>query len=261
MCPPDHFDIAYEINPWMHKTIPVNRTAAVQQWNALRSIYEHMGCKTDFITAHADLPDMVFTANAGFILGNTVLPANFRYPERRAERVLFERWFGDRGFQIAPSLPGDVHFEGQGEAFLVGETIFAGYGFRADRKSGEHLEKVFGKEVISLRLVDERFYHLDTCFCPVAGERIFYYPGAFDIESQKAIQTSFSPDQCYQVGESDALDFVCNSVPINRTLITGANPGDDFRGQMDRWGYHVVSTPLDEFKKSGGGARCLTLNL
>ena len=258
MCPPTYFTVAYEINPWMDKQNPINPKKAMQEFDALVRLYKKLGCRIEFMKPQKGLPDMVFTANGAVVSGNSALIANFRYPERRPETQYFSKWFRNHGWKAAPMPAGSV-LEGQGEAFFVNGKIFAGYGFRANRAGHQALRKTFRVPVISLKLVDSRWYHLDTCFCPLRDGVVMYYPGAFDTASRARIIQNTK--HAITVSKQEALDFVCNSVPIGNILVTGARPSPKTRRALQKIGYQVLHVSLDEFKKSGGGARCLTLNL
>jgi N-dimethylarginine dimethylaminohydrolase len=258
VCPPTWFTVDYEINPWMHKDDQVDPAIAMRQFRKLVALYRRLGCTIATIPPAKGLPDMVFTANGAVVRGKTAVIANFRYAQRRAETPLFARWFRARGFRVV-RMPRAAILEGQGEAFFVNGRLFAGYGFRANRASHRVLARVFGTPVVSLKLVDPRWYHLDTCFCPLARGMVLYYPGAFDAASRARIRKFTT--RAIPVSRSEALDFVCNSVPIGDTLVTGSHPSAKTVRALERIGYSVITVPLGEFKKSGGGARCLTLNI
>ncbi len=258
MCSPTYFTVDYEINPWMHKHDQVNVAKAKQEFLRLKTLYLRLGCKVFSLAPVKNLPDMVFTANGAVVHNKTALISNFRYAQRRAETSVFKHWFRQHGFCVV-SLPRSAILEGQGEAFFVNGHIFAGYGFRANRASHMVLARTFGKPVISIKLVDPRWYHLDTCFCPLKDGIVLYYPGAFDAASRSLIKTLTA--QAIPVTKKEALDFVCNSVPIGNTLVTGARPSSITISRLKKIGYAVRTVALTEFKKSGGGARCLTLSL
>ena len=186
MCRPEHFTVSYTINPWMEPANPTDTARAVQQWQALYDTYIALGHDVHLIDPIEGLPDMVYTANGGFIIDGVAYGAKFRFQERVPEGPAFMEWFGDNGFDVVD--PVEVN-EGEGDFLLVGDTILAGTGFRSTGDSHRELREVFGKEVVSLTLVDPRFYHLDTAISvldPVEGPdgvekaNIAYLPGAFD---------------------------------------------------------------------------------
>lgn len=259
MCRPDHFSLEYEINPWMNRKVGINKAASKSQWRTLVKVYEENNCEIKTLDPVPGLPDLVFTANGGFVIGMKVLLSNFKYKERQGESLVFERWFKSNGYEVI-KIPGDKVIEGQGEAFLVSGKIFAGYGFRSILGSHEFLKRIFKRDVVSLKLVDPMFYHLDTCFCPLRNGAVIYYPGAFNKPSISKIKKNFK--KAVAVEKDDALDFFCNSVPISKILVTGATNFSKPAFQVAKnLGYRILPLDLSEFKKSGGGARCLTLNI
>jgi N-dimethylarginine dimethylaminohydrolase len=204
---------------------------------------------------------MVFTANAGLVKGRRFIVSRFRYPERQAEEPYFADWFMDRGYEVA-LMPRDVPFEGAGDALLDrGEKgLWMAHGHRSISAASEILAKRLNMDVVVLRLVDQRFYHLDTCFCPLEGGYLMYYPPAFDDASREAIEKRVAPGRRIAIGEEDALAFACNAVNIDATVVVNRATSAFVRA-LSRSGFEVVQTPLSEFMKAGGSAKCLTLRL
>ena len=261
MCPPEHFTVAYIINPWMHGNLRrIDNAVAKQQW---RSLYDAI---SDLATVRLVLPqpgspDMVFTANAGLVKGRRFLVSRFRYPERQYEEPYFADWFMDRGYEVS-LMPRDVPFEGAGDAlFDRGDgLLWMAHGHRSISGAREVIRERIGVEVETLRLTDTRFYHLDTCFCPLDGGYLLYYPPAFDEPSRAAIEKRVPAARRIAIGEEDALAFACNAVNIDTTVIVNrATAG--FVKALAAKGFEVVQTPLSEFMKAGGSAKCLTLRL
>jgi N-dimethylarginine dimethylaminohydrolase len=261
MCPPEYFNVAYIINPWMHGNLrKIDNALAKQQW---RSLYDIL---TDHATVRLVLPqpgspDMVFTANAGLVKGRTFIVSRFRYPERQHEEPYFTDWFMDRGYDVA-LMPRDVPFEGAGDALFDrgDQCLWMAHGHRSISAASAIVAKKLGTEVVVLKLVDQRFYHLDTCFCPLEGGYLMYYPAAFDEASREVIEKRVPPARRIAIDEEDALAFACNTVNIGRTIVLNlASPG--FVKTLSRHGFKVVQTPLGEFMKAGGSAKCLTLRL
>ncbi len=260
MCPPEHYGVEYEINPWMDRAVQPDRGLARRQWdNLVRILEKDLGCAVETITPRPGLPDMVFTANAGYVQGDCFIPARFRYRQRRGEEVHFRKWFSSAGFDVK-DLPGEWSFEGFGDALPVGEFVVAGYRFRSDIQAHGALGRILERKVVSLELVDSRFYHLDTCFCPLGDRGVLYVPSAFDEYGTRALAAACEGLALYPSGEDDALAFACNAVVVGSTVVlnTGA---DDVCEYLRRSGYRVIETPLSEFLKSGGGAKCLTCRL
>jgi N-dimethylarginine dimethylaminohydrolase len=261
MCAPDYFGVDYIINPWMENQ--VGRAAlpqAREQWENLHrnlSAHSHIA----LVAPTPGLPDMVFTANAGLAIGDKAVVSRFHAKERRPEEPLFCEWFEAQGYSIA-QWPRNVPFEGAGDALLdhARGVIWCGYGWRSGEESAQHLQKIFGRRAIALKLVDPRFYHLDTCFCPLSGGWVLYYPAAFDIASQEAIRAMVPTEKRIEVGEKDALAFACNAVEVAGRIFLNAC-SDDLRARLIDAGFTPVVTPLSEFMKAGGAAKCLTLRL
>ena len=179
MCPPDYFGIEYEINPWMSRTRVVDRRRAMLQWNALRCLLERCGAVVSCLCPAAGLPDVVFTANAALIWHDLAVLSRFRHPQRQGEEPLNCRWFSDHGYRIH-RLKSQVRFEGAGDALFCGDTLFAGYRIRSDIRACQELGELLACRVVPLELVQPRYYHLDTCFCPLTVDSAVYYPRAFD---------------------------------------------------------------------------------
>ncbi|MDX2028372.1 MAG: arginine deiminase-related protein [Alphaproteobacteria bacterium] len=261
MCAPDHFGIDYVINPWMEGNRGnSDRILAIQQWANLKNA---LAAHTDiaFVAPQNGLPDQVFTANAGMVIGNQVVVSRFRARERQGEEPIFHDWFKQSGFTIL-SWPENVFFEGAGDALLDRgqKLIWAGYGFRSDAAAPALVEKFFGRRTIGLHLVDPRFYHLDTCLCPLEGGYVMYFPAAFDEAGQKAIAAVVPPEKQLIVDEPDALKFACNAVDVNRHVFIN-DASESLQNKLRKVGFTPVLTPLSEFMKSGGAAKCLTLKL
>jgi N-dimethylarginine dimethylaminohydrolase len=261
MCQPEYFDVRYVINPWMEGNI--NRTSsnlAYQQWRNLHQIISQHA-EIDLIKPEPGLPDMVFTANAGFVLEEKIVLSRFFHPERQGEEPYFDRWLAEHHFEVLKSPP-EIPFEGAGDALIDREHpwIWAGYGWRSVLESHDYLRRSTGMEVISLRLVDDRFYHLDTCLCPLEGGYIMYYPLAFAEESRRLIARTVPDEKRIVVPEEDAIDFACNAVNIGSLVILNkATP--ELVERLARAGFEVAQTELTEFLKAGGAAKCLTLRL
>lgn len=261
MCPPDHYDVDYVINPWMEGNIhKSSRDRAVDQWHNLHHILKDH-TMVDLVAPQPGWPDMVFTANAGLVLGNTVVLSRFFHKERQGEEPHFKQWFEDKGYTVY-ELPKDLPFEGAGDALLdrEGRWLWAGYGFRSELDSHPYLAKWLDIEVVSLRLMDERFYHLDTCFCPLNGGYLLYYPPAFDAYSNRLIEMRVPAEKRIAIEEADAANFACNAVNIDSVVVMN-KASDELKGRLAAAGFQVFETPLTEFLKAGGAAKCLTLRV
>ena len=261
MCAPDHYDVDYVINPWMEGNIhKSSRDRAVEQWQELHHILKDHAV-VDLVKPQIGWPDMVFTANAGLVLGDTFVLSRFFHKERQGEEPFFKQWFEDKGYTVH-ELPKDLPFEGAGDALLEreGRWLWAGYGFRSELDSHPYLAKWLDIEVLSLRLMDERFYHLDTCFCPLSSGYLLYYPPAFDSYSNRVIEMRVPEQKRIAITEADAVNFACNAVNIDQIVVMN-KVSDDLKGRLAATGFQVIETPLTEFLKAGGAAKCLTLRV
>ncbi|NND35593.1 MAG: hypothetical protein HKN81_00520 [Gammaproteobacteria bacterium] len=261
MCPPDYFSVDYVINPWMAGNEgALDRDRARVQWDALRDALSAVA-DIHLLAPQPDLPDLVFTANAGFVDGNRVVPSHFMPHERRPEESYLKGWFRERGFDVKV-LPENVGFEGAGDCLIdrAGPWLWTGYGFRTEIESHAYLADWFDREVVSIRLTDSRFYHIDTCLCPLTGGYLLYFPDAFDDDSLAAIEARVPADKLLQVAAEDAANFACNAVNVDEHVFAHGF-STALRRQLTRVGFVVHETALSEFLKAGGSAKCLTLKL
>ena len=257
MCPPEYYGIEYEINPWMSRQKQADSQQAHRQWAAMRGALEQFGATTLLMDAVPGLPDLVFTANAAMIFDDQAVLARFRYPQRQGEQVVDEAWLSAAGFTVR-HLPEGVFFEGAGDALFCGDTLFAGYRIRSDVRGHQQIGAMFGCRVIPLELVDPYYYHLDTCFCPLAPGKAIYYPPAFDDYGRRALAEAV--DELVAVSDGEARRFACNAVVVGRNVITNVGC-PELHASLRVCGFEPRETPLDEFVKAGGSAKCLTLRL
>jgi len=257
MCPPDHYGIHYEINPWMRRQRQADHAEAKQQWHNLKQLLAESGAEISLIQPRDGLPDLVFTANAALIYRQSAYLSRFRHTERQGEEDVDAQWFTEHGFQVL-RLPDKMYFEGAGDALFCGDTLFAGYRIRSDARSHQFVAQQIGHRVMPLELVDPYYYHLDTCFCPLATDIAIYYPPAFDEYGSRVLRESIK--HLIEVKSEEAKSFACNAVAISPRVIT--NTGcPDLHAQLKAAGFEPLETPLSEFVKAGGSAKCLTLRL
>ncbi len=257
MCPPDHYGIEYEINPWMNRSLGAVRQLAFQQWTQLRTTLEQLGVRIEILDPHPGLPDLVFTANAGLVFGNLFLSSSFRHEVRARETPVFDAWFAKHDFSVE-HLPDGMFHEGAGDALFCGDVLYAGYRQRSDANAHHWVGQRFGTKVLPLELVNPRYYHLDTCFCPLSADEAIYFPGAFDDYGRKVL-TGHVP-HLIAVDEAEAQRFGCNAVVVGRTVIHNSRC-PKLAGALAERGYQSIEVELDEFLKAGGSAKCLTLRL
>ena len=257
MCPPEHYGIEYEINPWMSTERQADTPLANRQWADLRRLLESCGADIQLQPAIKGLPDLVFTANAALIHQDRAVLSRFRHPQRQGEEAHDRQWLTDRGFDVI-ELPEGMHFEGAGDALFCGDTLLAGYRMRSDAGAMQQVGELINHRVIPMELVDPYYYHLDTCCCPLAPGRALYYPGAFDDYGRRVL--SELVDELIEVEESEAREFACNAVVVGQHVVTNVGCPRLHR-DLKAAGFEPHETPLSEFVKSGGSAKCLTLRL
>ncbi|MGA1836633.1 dimethylargininase [Herbiconiux sp. 11R-BC] len=261
MCRPEHFTVAYRINPWMDPALPTDTDRAVAQWQTLYDTYRELGHDVELVDQIEGLPDMVYTANGGFVIDNTAYGASFTHAQRQPEGPAFMDWFRENGFDVVE--PQNVN-EGEGDFLLVGSRILAGTGFRSATGSHEEVAALFGREVVSLTLVNPNFYHLDTAVSvldPVtddAGANIAYLPSAFDAESRATLERLY-PDAII-VSEEDGSVLGLNSISDGLNVVI-ASRATGFERQLRERGYNPIGVDLSELLRGGGGVKCCTLEL
>ena len=261
MCPPTNFAVTYDINPWMTRNIGSSTADAERQWERL---VEVLGCAADVEIATIDpkpgVPDLVFTANAALISGGLAIMSSFRHPERRREQGLYRNWLAQNGF--ATTFLQQTFFEGAGDALFDRRrpALYTGYGWRTERSATTQVSDTLGVRTIPLLLVDERFYHLDTCLCPLSSGHVMVYMDALSPHSQKLLRRLIEPEFLIEVGIEDALSFACNAVEVGDAVVLH-DASAKLRERLHAAGYRVFATDLSEFHKAGGSAKCLTLKL
>src|SRR6476620_11501793 len=211
MCPPDYYGIQYEINPWMDMSRQAEHAVAESQWHALRTNIIDAGAKTSLLEPVPGLPDLVFTANAAMIYRRQALLSRFRFRERQGETPYNRRWLEEHGFEVL-DVPEHFSFEGAGDALFCGDTLFAGYRMRSDAAGHQAIGRMLGVRVIPVELIDTRYYHLDTCFCPLAPGEAIWFPPAFDDYGQRAIREHVP--RLIEAAAVEAERFACNAVVI-----------------------------------------------
>lgn len=257
MCPPDHYGIHYEINPWMSTERQADHGLAVKQWHELRRILEETGASISEVPPVEGLPDLVFTANAAIIHRKQAVLARFKHEQRQGEEPHFRAWLETNGWEVHEP-PEEISFEGAGDALFCGETLFAGYRMRSDANGHQQIGEMLDVHVLPLELVDPYYYHLDTCFCPLSPSEAIFFPGAFDEYGRRVLEEQVP--ELIPVEEAEARRFACNAVVVGSTVVT--NTGCPWlHDSLAERGYQPVATCLDEFVKAGGSAKCLTLRL
>jgi N-dimethylarginine dimethylaminohydrolase len=262
MCPPRHYGVLYEINPWMHREVTVHHERARAQWDNLVATLQQAGAEIMTMRSHPHVPDLVFTANAGMVNGTQFVPSRFRHPERQPETPMNIAWFASHGWRV-DDLPANLHHEGAGDALPFtdegGQTVLlSGYSFRSDATAATALSTLLQCPVRPVQVVDPRLYHLDLTFCPLDARRALVAPSGWDDYGRKVVE-ALVPEPLV-LEEEEALSFCANSVVVGSTVVMPATPPRVGR-RLESWGFEVVECPVGEFLKAGGGCRCMTLAL
>lgn len=255
MCRPDHFTVSYRINPWMHPEEPTDTSLALKQWTVLYETYVDLGFEVHLIDSLPGLPDMVYAANGGFVLDGTAYGAKFHYPERQPEGPAFMDWFRSQGLDVREP---EATNEGEGDFLLVGDTILAASGFRSDTSSHQEIAAIYGRDVVSLQLVNPSFYHLDTALAVIDPTTIAYLPSAFDEASLTILRERY-PDAIIAT-EEDAAFLGLNSFSDGHNVVI-AERATTFAKDLAERGYNPIGVDLSELLLGGGGVKCCTLEL
>jgi N-dimethylarginine dimethylaminohydrolase len=256
MCPPQHFAVTYAINPWMRPDQPTDAGLAMRQWARLRQVYLDLGHDVRTIEPVAGLPDMVYAANGATVVDGTVLGVRFAHPERAGEAGAYLDWFREHGYEDVREA--GVVNEGEGDILFTGQVLLAGYGFRSDLAVAGELAAAFGVPVVSLRLVDPRFYHLDTALCVLDADTAMYYPAAFDDDARAAIAGEFA--ELIEAKDEDAEVLGLNAVSDGLHVVLPVQ-ARNLAAQLRERGFDPIGVDLSELLKGGGGPKCCTLEL
>ena len=258
MCPPDYYEIAYEINPWMSVRRKVDIQKAKKQWEDFHHLLiSKLKAKVEMLKPVPQLPDLVFTANGGLVSDPIFIRANFRHKQRQPEARFFEDWFRKNGWEVK-KIPPVLHFEGEGDALFLGEELYTGHHFRSDIEAHEFVAATLDINYYALELRDKRFYHLDTCFAPLNEKTAMIYFPAFEPYSQQILKETV-PD-LIEVPEAEALRFACNAVVIEKDVILNEGcPETEKLLRVRNFKPHPLN--FSEFIKAGGSAKCLVLKL
>ena len=269
MCRPRFFDVQHSLlNAHMDMRIPVKKKLALTQWqNAYKTLLAN-NIKVDLLEPQPDLPDMVFTANAGIVHGNKAVVSSFRVAPRQPETQYHILFFKERGFEVINPIDDGVEIEGSGDFMPThdGENFFVAYGFRSSFKAYAYLKDVLSlpkDRLHHMKLMNPYFYHMDTALMSLTRGHLMYYPGAFDKEFEKKI-LDVGGDKTIAIGEEEAMDFACNSVNFEESgehIVVGNKFSDVLRDKLTNFGYKVIETPYQQFLLSGGSLRCSVLDI
>lgn len=262
VCDPTFFDVTYSINPWMSPNNEVASSEAVSQWADLVRLLGHVGAEVIHMSGKSNLPDIVFTANAGLQSPTSILLSNFKYPERQLEKAIYKDWFESHGYSCV-ELPEGSNFEGAGDVLARPGMLqlYQGHGFRTDETV--YNDKIWnflyqGYKFVKMELIDPYFYHLDTCFCPLPGDCALIYPAAFSKATIERIR--FESIKFLVVPSEEAKKFACNAVSVDNCVIIPSGCPQT-KKMLQSAGYEVFDTNMSEYIKSGGACKCLTFKL
>ena len=237
----------------------MDQAKAQVQWSTLKSAIEKEGVQVLVLDPVPDLPDMVFVCNSGIVLDKNVYLSKFKHKERTGEQEHYLKWFESQNYNTLGRDYSEF-FEGGGDAcFSDYNTLWAGYGARSSKSVYEKIKQLGNFDVVICDLVDPKFYHLDTCFCPVGQHSALWYPPAFSPSTQNEIKKRL-PD-AIEVSAEEAKNFVCNAINIRNTVISPIGVSEKTKENLAKIGYSVVEVDMSEFMKSGGACQCLVLKL
>jgi N-dimethylarginine dimethylaminohydrolase len=251
-------------NPFMEgRAGTVDRALARAQWEALAAAFREAGMAVETVEPLAGCEDMVFCANPTLTgldaSGKPLcLLSRMTHESRRREVPAFARWFGAKGWRVVDPLPQGCRFEGGGDGLWHPgrRLLWAGHGPRSDEAAHAAAGRAFGAEVVSHRLVDARFYHLDTCLCALDAGTALVFPGAFDARSLDAIRLRFP--HVIEADEEEAVGaLACNAAAFpGGAVVIDRRAGRTIRALEGR-GFRVIAVDTGEFLKSGGSVYCM----
>ena len=266
MADPAHFDVLYVINAHMAGNLgSVDRERARQQWEQVRDAYAGIGYPVEVIDGVEGLPDLVFMANQSFPGqlpdGRWGAFLSFMHNvERRPEVEVVARWYRGRGARLFRLSDPQLPFEGMGDvAWVPGRrAIVGGHGFRTDARVYPELARHFDVPTLALRLVDERFYHLDTCLQLIDDRTALYVPCAFDDAGRALLQKAFP--RLVEVPEAEAASgLACNGhCPDGQHFIVHHGCTGTLEA-VRALGLTPIEVDTSEFLKSGGSVYCMKL--
>src|SRR5215208_3222132 len=255
MTPPTFFTVEYAINPWMDTSTPVDARLAMNQWENLRQTYKELGHTVELVEPVAGLSDMVYAANGGLLVNGKAVVANFAYPQRAGEAAAYAEWMTRHGFE--PVATRYVN-EGQGDLLVAGSIVLAGYGFRTDPRAHAEVAAAVGMPLVSLELVDPRFYHLDTACAVLDDTTVAYYPPAFSDEARTKLLELFPDAIEGAVADAYVLGLNLVSDGLNAVMPAAATR---FAAQLRDAGFRPIGVDLSELLKGGGSVKCCTLEV
>jgi N-dimethylarginine dimethylaminohydrolase len=256
---PDHYRITYSINPYMRLDRPPDHALAERQWAGMCDTLRAAGALVECTDADPECPDMTYAMNLGMAVRGLGAPpdrvvlSRMRHRQRRPETVGARRAFARLGF--APvELPGDCCFEA-GDAFPLGDAVVVASGPRSDPAAAPALAALLDVRVVSVRLVDPAFYHLDLALCPLPDGAAMLCPDAFDPASAKALLARV--DRPVLLSREEAASFAANAVVVGRVVLL-PHAARRLTDRVRALGLDVITVDVSQFELGGGSLRCLT---
>lgn len=259
MCRPEHYEVCYEINPFMNINTFVDLNLAEQQWNKLVAKIQECGGSIKLIDGAPGHPDMVFTSNAALVFKNNVILSNFLHQERSGETKFYHKYFLSQNYNIInePSSSSDHSFEGEAEVLLVNDNWFVAVGQRSKKEFYDNNDFFKNINLHYCELVSDSFFHLDTCLLHLGNSKCLWYPNAFSRQTQLKISQYLD---LYSIPHNEAMNLACNAVVIDKDVILPS--GCPIAEQIiNNLGYRAHPVDMSEFIKSGGACNCLTLTI
>lgn len=265
MCPPTYFDVIDVKNPHMEGQIGrVDRAGAENQWQAVRSAFERAGARVDLIDPQPGCEDMVFCANQTLVgldaaSQRVCLLSRMKHPSRQREVPAFARWFEAAGYRVV-DLPRPVGFEGSGDAIWHPGRglVWGGHGHRTQAEAYEAVAETFGVPVIRLKLLSERFYHLDTCFCAIDEGTVLINPRSLEPRGLELIRAVFQRVVECPPDEADG-GMACNATAIGGRHVVIQRGNRRTVAALRDLGYEVHEVDTTEFLRSGGSVFCMKM--
>jgi ornithine--oxo-acid transaminase len=255
LLPPTRFRVEYAINQWMDPKRPVDQGKAMQQWQSLKQVYEDLGADVDVIELDDPQPDHVFIGDSVFLYGDKAVASRFRYAERTEEVEPILEQIAGHGFEIL-RLPEGMYYEGNGDTIHWNGRLLAGYDQRSSLEAHAQLESLLEVPVISLD-VQAPHFHVDTCITPLDANTLAYVAGSLSAESMESVR-GLGAD-LIEISVEEGLRLAGNCITINGHVVLSTTEAPAFSAALESAGFTPVPLDLSEFAKSGGGAKCLTL--
>jgi N-dimethylarginine dimethylaminohydrolase len=283
---PAHFAVVGGANPHTRdkygRRKSVDRELAIRQWGAMREQLLALGLEVEVIPPDPAHPGLVYPANAGFRNGDVFVLSNLT-PTRAGEKPAYRAAVTRRGLRCAEIR---ARFEGEADLFPAGDGFLFThgeirrqrfvprlgwppwkrvYGFRSEPEALAEIEALrpLGRPVTRVELVDERYYHGDTCLCSFGPGRrhLLVYPPALRAESLEELRRRFGA-RLVEIGDADAAIYAANSFALERAgepiLVMPRGVSTELAAAVRATGTRAICADVSEFHKKGGGSvKCM----